>query len=133
MDKQLDIFGVEETVIIDDKYTSKIKVPIYEPKNKKPNILGLVDKFKCNKLIRDIEKSNVSLEEKAFLIDAARRHCVFNYSMIADYYAHASRETQGLMEASALVIIDFNKAIENGYVKLTEDIAEQYMEDTKND
>jgi len=30
------------------------------------------------------------------------------------------------MENSALVIIDFNKAIENGYVKLSEEIANQY-------
>ena len=30
------------------------------------------------------------------------------------------KEMQGLMEDSALVIIDFGKAIENGYVKLTE-------------
>ena len=33
---------------------------------------------------------------------------------------------QELMEDSALVIIDFEKAIENGYVKLTKDIAESY-------
>jgi hypothetical protein len=30
------------------------------------------------------------------------------------------------MEDSALVIIDFDKAIENGYVKLTKDIAAAY-------
>jgi hypothetical protein len=36
---------------------------------------------------------------------------------------------QLLMESSALVIIDFEKAIELGYVKLCEDIKRQYLED----
>ena len=36
---------------------------------------------------------------------------------------------QELMEDSALVIIDFNKAIELGYVKLSEEIASQYLDE----
>jgi hypothetical protein len=36
---------------------------------------------------------------------------------------------QEQMENSALVIIDFEKAIELGYVKLSEEIASQYLED----
>lgn len=36
---------------------------------------------------------------------------------------------QELMENSALVIIDFDKAIEKGFVKLSEEIANQYKED----
>ena len=55
---------------------------------------------------------------------AASRHIVFNYSKIADYYAHASSEMQRLMEQSALVIIDIDDAIANGYVKLSKDIQE---------
>lgn len=35
--KQFDLFGGEQSVKLDDKYTSKIKAPIYEPKNKKPH------------------------------------------------------------------------------------------------
>ena len=64
--------------------------------------------------------------EQAFLIYAAYRHTVFDYSKIADYYAHSSKEIQELMEDSALVIIDFDAAIEKGYVKLTKDIAAAY-------
>ena len=33
------------------------------------------------------------------------------------------------MEDSALVIIDFNKAIENGYVKLSKEIEQSYLAD----
>jgi hypothetical protein len=36
------------------------------------------------------------------------------------------------MEKSALIIIDFNKAIEYGYVQLNDEIAEQYLEDMEN-
>ena len=46
----------------------------------------------------------------------------FNYELIAEYYAHATKEMQILMEKSALVIIDINDAIANGYVKLSENI-----------
>jgi hypothetical protein len=79
--------------------------------------------------MKEIDKSNLSYEEKNFLIDAAKRHTVFNYEKIADYYAHASKEMQQLMERSALVIIDFEKAIEYGYVKLSDDIRKQYLEE----
>jgi hypothetical protein len=37
------------------------------------------------------------------------------------------------MEDSALVIIDFDKAIENGYILLTKNIMEQYKKDTADD
>ena len=36
---------------------------------------------------------------------------------------------QELMERSALVIIDFEKAIQLGYVKLCEEIRAQYLEE----
>lgn len=111
------------------KYSSKIEAPIYEPKNKQPHIMELCDKTKTQRLIREIENSSLSYEEKMFLIDAARRHNVFNYEKIADYYAHASKEMQHLMERSALVIIDFEKAIQYGYVKLCDEIRNQYLEE----
>ena len=80
-------------------------------------------------MLREIDNSNLPIEEKAFLLDAARRHNVFNYEKIADYYAHSSKEMQHHMERSGLVIIDFEKAIEYGYVKLCTEIKKQYLED----
>ena len=106
----------------ESKYSEKIAPPLYNPSQNNPHILQLVDCDKTRRLIRNIEKSNVSDEEKRFLIEAAHRHSVFNYSKIADYYCHASAEMQDLMEQSALVIIDFNRAIELGYVRLSENI-----------
>lgn len=127
--KQSNLFGYNENEVANSKYSNKIETPIYEPKNKKPHILELCDKSKTHRLIKEIEQSSLPYDEKMFLIDAARRHNVFNYEKIADYYAHSSKEMQSLMEKSALVIIDFEKAIELGYVKLCEDIRKQYLEE----
>jgi hypothetical protein len=128
--KQFNMFGSEYLPKEEEKkYSSKIEAPIYKPKNKQPHIMELCDKTKTQRLIREIENSSLSYEEKMFLIDAARRHNVFNYEKIADYYAHASKEMQHLMERSALVIIDFEKAIQYGYVKLCDEIRTQYLEE----
>ncbi len=115
--------------IEDNNYTRKIESPIYEPKNVKPKIKELFDISKSDCLIRDIEKSNLTVEEKEFLKIASMRHIVFNYSKIADYYSHSRKELKELVEDSALVIIDFKKAIEKGYVELSEEISKQYLKD----
>jgi hypothetical protein len=127
--KQVNLFGMEFKDETEKKYSSKIESPIYKPKSVKPHILELVNKEKTHRLIREINNSNLSSDEKNFLIDAANRHNVFNYEKIADYYAHASFEMQNLMERSALVIIDFEKAIQLGYVKLCDEIRKQYLEE----
>lgn len=101
------------------RYTNKIQVPQYIPSDICPPLSSLYDYDKYSKLLRDINNSNVSEGEKKFLKLAASRHIVFSYSKIADYYAHASKEMQGLMEQSALVILDIDDAIANGYVKLS--------------
>jgi len=102
----------------DNKYTSKISIPQYLPKAECPNIHDLVGTKKYDELITEIETSSVSEEQKDFLRLAATRHLEFNYSRIADYYAHQNKEMQELMEKSALVLIDFDDAIANGYAKL---------------
>ena len=128
--KQINLFGQQFAPNQEEqKYSSKIEAPIYEPKNVKPHILELCDKSKTHRIINEIEQSSLSNDEKFFLIDAARRHNVFNYEKIADYYAHSSKEMQTLMERSGLVIIDFDKAIEYGYVKLCDEIRKQYLEE----
>lgn len=107
-------------------YTRKILLPIYEPVGLKPEISELVDSDKYDSMIAKINDSQVSDEDKIFLRVAAERHRVFTYKSIAEFYCHASKETQDLMEQSALVIIDIDKGIENGFVKMAKEIAEQY-------
>lgn len=128
--KQVNLFGNEFAPNLNkQKYSSKIEAPIYEPKNKKPHILELFDNSKTNRIINEVNSSTLPDHEKIFLIEAAKRHTVFNYEKIADYYSHATHEMQTLMERSALVIIDFDKAIEYGYVKICDEIRAQYLEE----
>ena len=119
----------------DTKYSRAIRVPQYEPSNEKPNLETVYDLTKYSKLMAKINKSGVTEEEKKFLKYAASRHIVFTYSKIADYYAHASAEMQDLMEESALVILDIDDAIANGYIQLSEKmqqlIAEEKARDAK--
>ena len=129
MEEMLNLFGeplYESIEPSDEKYSRKVETPIYEPKNKKPHILELVDTRKTSRLIRKIQASNIDEYEKRFLIEAAHRHSIFNYQAIADYYSHSSKEMQELMEESALVIIDFSKAIEHGFIQLNEKMKRLY-------
>lgn len=106
----------------DDTYTKKVNIPQYEPTGECPSIDELVDDSKANELVMRIQDSNVTPEEREFLIKAAARHYAFNYKNVAEYYANATPEMQELMEDSALVIIDVDDAIAKGYAKLAEDI-----------
>lgn len=117
----------------DTKYSRAIRVPQYEPSNEKPTLESVYDLTKYSKLMARINKSNVSEEEKKFLKFAATRHIVFTYSKIADYYAHADKEMQELMEESALVILDMDDAIANGYVALSEKMQQLISEEKARD
>lgn len=124
----LDGFPFEEEDLLDDNpYTSKIDSPEYEPTGEKPQIKDLYNDEKTKELIKDIENTSISKNDKEFLKKAAQRHIVFDYSKIAEYYCHADKEVQSLMEDNALIIIDFKKAIQQGYVQLNEDITNQYL------
>ena len=110
----------------EERYTAKIEAPIYEIKGDRPDESELCDKARTDELVKEIERADIDDEARTFLLEAARRHTAFRYDRIAEYYAHAPEEVQRLMEDSALVIIDFNRAIELGFVKLTKDLAESY-------
>ena len=114
----------------DTKYSRAISIPQYEVKGDRPFIEELYSNEKVIKLLDHIKKSGVSDSEKKFLTIAAYRHYVFNYDRIAEYYAGASKEMQELMEESALVSIDIEKDIKNGYVKYSKRI-QQIIEDSK--
>ena len=129
MNIDMSVFGFdgEDTAfadeVVDDKYTINTKIPQYEVTGDCPTISEMLDDEKANSLIEEIEKSEgITEEERRFLIQAARRHNVFNYRNIAEYYAHATPEMQRLMEKSALVIIDMDNAIANGYAALFSDV-----------
>ena len=128
--EMLDEIRRENGLLDDDLYTRKIVAPTYEPSGKKPLISELFNTEKTDKLIAEINQSEIlSEEEKRFLIAAANRHTVFYFDKIADYYANSEPEVQRIMENSALVIIDFDKAIENGFVEFSKGIADLFDQD----
>ena len=110
------------------EYSKKIDTPAYTPKGDKPELHTLVDHTKSQELIAKIRAAEIPDDEKQFLISAAQRHNVFNYHLVAEYYCHATPAMQDLMEQSALVIIDLNKAIEGGYVTLSKRLQEIYSD-----
>ena len=114
--------------LISDHYSTKIGAPVYEPKGEMPELEKLADTTRRDEIIESIESSEAPEHIKRFLKTAAERHVVFDYGKIAEFYCHADKETQELMEESALVIIDFEKAMQLGYVKIREEIAEAIEE-----
>lgn len=108
-----------------DKYSKNIKSPVYSPKQAEPPpISELFDFEKYFTLLNVIKSKNLSKEIETFLIHAASRHIRFNYENIAEFYCHQNKDIQDLMEESALVIIDFKKAIDNGFVNLSKELNE---------
>lgn len=115
--------GSPDSEGLDDNYSRKIVAPIYEPKGDKPPVDSLFDDEKTRQLISAIDSAeDLPGDVAEFLRHAARRHTVFHFARIAEFYAHAPPHLQELMEDSALVIIDFQKAIENGFVHMTEQL-----------
>lgn len=121
--------AVTEEIEREETYTQKVDAPHYEVKGETPDISELYCTEKMTELLDAIEASEeIGDDEKEFLRMAAMRHVVFDYRNIAEYYAAASKPMQMLMEASALVIVDFNDAIKNGFVRLRGTVGEMLNE-----
>lgn len=123
-----ELFGKEEN---DEEniYTQKVNAPIYEPSDVKPDLTELFNDEKAFDLIAKIKAAKLPQAEKDFLMLTAGRHVVLNFQLIADYYAHSDKVVQELMEDSALVIVDFDNAISNGWVNLSKKLDDVYDAD----
>lgn len=108
----------------DGFYTDAVNLPQYEPEGDCPNIDDLIDTEKYKELCAKINEADLDADVRQFLYFAAARHIGFNYKVIANFYAHQPKEIQELMEDSALVLIDINDAIRNGYAELSERLDE---------
>ena len=115
--------------IDDESYTSKITVPHYEIIGERPELDELFDDTRAKELQAQIADADIPADVQHFLSVAAMRHVVFNYRKIAEYYPHAPKEIQLLMEESALVIIDLKDAIRLGFAKFSETIEDLIAEE----
>lgn len=108
-----------------ENYSRKIEAPIYTPKGDKPRVSSLYDETKATELKLEIAEADLPADVRKFLIAAADRHTAFDFRNIAEFYTHSDAATQDLMERSALVIIDYDKAIEYGFVELSQAMLKQ--------
>jgi len=113
--------------------TTAVNVPQYEIVGEEPALTELMNEDRTRELIAEIEKAEIPKDVQEFLKKAAARHTVFNYRKVAEYYPHASAEIQRLMERSALVIIDVDDAIREGYVRFASTISEIKQIDLERD
>lgn len=129
---EIDIDEIELKEEKENPYTRKVDVPHYEITGDCPDLSELCDTSKFEELKNLVNSSKVTTEQKEFLNAALTRFYKFDFQNIAEYYAHQNSEMQELMEKLALVIIDFDDAIKNGYVNLSNSIAEMLEEDINN-
>jgi len=114
-------------------YSTQVDTPIYTPKGSRPALSELVNTEHRDRLTQEIDASTAPEDVKQFLRLAADRHRQFDYEQIAEYYSHADPETKRLFEASALVICDFDNAIEQGYVQMTDTLRQIFQQDYPNE
>lgn len=112
----------------ENPYTSNLNCPQYEPTGEEVPLESLVDTTRTDELIAEIDKADVPPEVKRFLRLGAQRHLRFDYRNIAEYYSNAPPEIQDLFERSALVVIDYDDAIKQGFVKTSQILDEIRME-----
>jgi len=121
--------GSEKSLLDHDAYTHKVASPVYEIRGENPPWSKLADVEKYNALASEIDKApGLDHETRRFLKLAASRHIRFNFGLIAEKYAHAPADVQALFEHSALVVIDFDDAIQRGYVRLADEAMGAFLE-----
>ena len=126
-------------------YTQKIDVVKYDyvsdnkeeekeggEQRPKIDVSSLYNGEKVKQLNSKISLLDISEEERSFLLATATRFYDFNFKNIANFYALASKETQEVMEELALVIVDYNRAIELGFVKLNKTILDLMNQEKEN-
>lgn len=123
----------DDSLPTDNDYSRKVEVPLYEPTGHKPTFPEMVDLIRYNQLVTDIDNDPLLNDvDRQLLKLGAARHIVFNYASIADYYAESPPAAQRHIENSALVIVDFDRALELGYIKLSKAIADIVADEEDN-
>lgn len=126
-----DIQSNDEPITAEDEelvnpYSTNCESPIYEIRGECPTEDELVDRTKVDELLAGIESADIPPQVADFLRVCAYRHAVIDFELVAEYYAHAPKNVQQLMEDNALVIIDFDNAVRNGFVRMGKDLQAIY-------
>lgn len=131
--KEAPALSTEEVQEEKSKYTRVMNLPIYEPCNTKPLLEDLLDTTKRDELIGEIDADeDIPDDLRAFLKSAAERHTSFNFAKVADYYSHLDPRFKCHFENSALVIIDYDNAIRNGFISYDKEVQESRIDYLEN-
>lgn len=107
-----------DPTVVPNKYVDNVVAPVYEMTGVCPFVGELYSSETAELMLAEIDAAGLPEDVAKFLRFAAMRHVVFNFAEIAEFYAHADAKTQRLMERSALVIVDFDKAVEYGFARV---------------
>ena len=105
-----------------EKYTTKYTIPPFEPSDADYSLNDCIDVDSYVHLLETINKSlkkkEISAPEAKFLKLCATRWIKFHHGKVAQWYAtKASPAMKTLLEKSAMVLLDLDKAVEYGIVK----------------
>lgn len=112
-------------------YSRKIESPIYMPTGLKiDDVRSLYDETEVNEIEEKIRQADIPEDVREMLIKSAQRFRRFDFGRVAEYYSQCKDQViRDLMERTAMVIVDFGRAIEDGFVELAEEIRNEYLKE----
>lgn len=114
----------------DNNYSRKIEAPDYEPTGRNVQVSELYDDSKTQRLIAEINAMKVNAEIKKMLVAGAQRFTRFDFRNVAEWYSQQEDESvKAMMRKMAMVIVDFDEAVENGFVRLCEELIKEYEDE----
>lgn len=114
----------------DNNYSRKIEAPDYEPTGRNVQVSELYDESKTQRLIAEINAMKVNAEIKKMLVAGAQRFTRFDFRNVAEWYSQQEDESvKAMMRKMAMVIVDFDEAVENGFVRLCEELIKEYEDE----
>ena len=119
-DELSNMFDLEN---LDDDYSKKIGKVLYEPKETNHKISDLFQpEHKFDEDINNLQNEEI----KEMLRARVSYFGKFNFSNISEYYAYqATPEEQKILEKLALILLDKNQLIENGFADIIEFINDE--------
>ena len=113
------------------EYSRKIESPIYTPTGLKiDDVRTLYDEKEVKVIEAKIQSADIPEDVRDMLMKSAQRFRRFDFARAAEYYSQCTDPViRALMESTAMVIVDFGQAIENGFVELAEEIKEEYQKE----
>lgn len=111
--------GIDE-IDVNDLFS--IEIPFYTPSDEMPSIKDLAITDKADNLIEIIEGMKIDDDLKKILKFRASFFVDFNFQKIADFYYNSNDDLRKLFDSLGLVVLAPKKALENGFIEISENI-----------